>query len=183
MKLLDDLAAFLEQKLDEFLAANPGLQLQMLLFEVEQQEAETTRLLQSLSTQKQRAEKEILGLVEDMRKWTDRIEKAEAARRPDLAQAARDKEQALRQQGNFLWQQMAQSQAQIPATMALLDKIKARRQEIQAKVQVNPSVAATGSVHTSSSYQTPLGSPPDPLEQTFRDLELKQALEELKRGM
>ncbi len=190
MKLLDDLAAFLEQKLDEFLAANPGLKLQILLLEIEQQEAETTHLLQSLHSQKQRAEQEILGLVDEMRRWTERIQKAEAAHRPDLAQAAREKEQSLRQQGNFLWQQMVESQRQIPATQALLAKIKARHQEVQLKLQQSPRPETTARASQTttqpspySTYQPPLSSPSDPLENTFRELELKEALEELKRSL
>lgn len=186
MKFLDDLSAFLEQRLDDFLAANPGLKLQMLLFEVEQQEAETSQLLQSLGTQKQRAEQEILGLVADMRKWTERIQKAEAANRPDLAQAARQREQDLRQRGNTLWQQMTQSQQQIPATQALLEKIKVRRQEIQAEIRKHQTQPPPPPFS-----QSPSAAPPtanfsqslDPLEATFRDMELKEALEELKRSM
>lgn len=186
MKFLEDLSAFLEQRLEDFLAANPGLKLQILLLEVEQQETETSQLLQSLTAQKQRAEQDILGLVDEMRKWTERMQKAEAAHRPDLAQAARQREQDLRQRGNLLWQQMTQSQQQIPATQALLEKIKVRRQEIQAEIRKHQTQAPPPPFSKSASAPSPpssFGQSLDPLEAMFREMELKEALEELKRNM
>ncbi|MDR9405114.1 MAG: TIGR04376 family protein, partial [Halothece sp. Uz-M2-17] len=91
MGLLDDLTHFLETRLDDFLKKNPHLELQALEEQLREQEKDTIRLVLNLQNQEKKIENEILALAQDIQLWHQRIDKARAANREDLAQAAQEK--------------------------------------------------------------------------------------------
>ncbi|MDR7920649.1 hypothetical protein RHK62_00365 [Thermosynechococcus sp. HY213] len=178
MSFFRDLNAFLEQKLEDFIRANPQLELNLLLLELEDQERETQERLLRLQQEVNTCEQQILGLVSEIRRWRDRTHTAMAAQRPDLAELARQREAELRQRGEQLWTQRLDALNQIPVTQQLLQKIRDRRREVMNRV---PSASAP---------PPPPPPPPrmssdlnDPIEAEFRRLELQTALEELKRSM
>ncbi|MDG2990680.1 TIGR04376 family protein [Candidatus Synechococcus calcipolaris G9] len=178
MTFLDDLAAFLEQRLDDFIRANPGLELNLILLDIQEQERHTLHLLQTLEQKCQTCEKDILGLVEDIRRWHDRVKKAEAAGRADLAKLAREKEEELRQRGQDLWGQRTQAQAQVEPTRLLLAKIRDRRKELETRIP-----QPQGTPPPKASYTPPKSDRTDPIEAQFRNWELEAALKELKTSM
>lgn len=177
MTFLADLAAFLEQRLDDFIRANPGLELNLILLDLQEQERDTLKLLHTLEQRSQTSEKEILTLVEDIRRWRDRIKKAEAAGRSDLVKLAQEKERKLRQQGQNLWNQRSQAQSQLEPTRLLLAKIRDRRKELETRI---PQHQATPPPPKATE---PPPRSQDPLEAQFRDWELEAALKELKTSM
>lgn len=89
MGLFDDVGRFLEDRLEEFLQNNPHLELEALLEQLKEQEADARRLLTDLQRKKQDQEAQILNLAQDIQAWHSRIQQAKAAGREDLAQRAR----------------------------------------------------------------------------------------------
>jgi len=188
MGLFDDLSGFLEARLEEFLRQHPELELQALEEKLREQETETANLLDSLRREQQQIEAAILETAQDIQRWHGRIEKAKAANRQDLAQAAQEREAALLRQGNQQWGQMEMTKQRIQQTEALLQQIQARRREVQQKaIQETARAAqtrtATEQAATSGWYQRPYSQTPDPLEEQFRRWEVEEELEQLKRGM
>ncbi len=177
MTFFRDLNSFLEQRLEDFIRANPQLELNLLLMELEDQERQTRDLYCKLQQEVQACEQQILNLVNDIRRWRDRIQTATTAGRSDLVTLARQREAELRQRGQQLWTQRLNALSQMRATEELLAKIRDRRQELQQRVPRASAVSASPPPFSTSS------SPTDPLEAEFRRLELQTALEELKRSM
>ncbi|XFA72138.1 TIGR04376 family protein [Thermosynechococcaceae cyanobacterium Okahandja] len=175
MTFFRDLNNFLEQRLEDFIRANPQLELNLLLMEIEDQERQTQDLYRQLQQEVQECEQHILQLVTDIRRWRDRIQTATAAGRPDLVTLAQQREAQLRQRGQQLWTQRLNALKQQSATQELLAKIRDRRQELQRRV---PRASTPPPPPPS-----PTPSATDPLEAEFRRLELQIALEELKRSM
>ena len=79
MSLFDDLSRFLETRLDEFLRANPHLELRALEDQLRGQEEDAIRLLSDLKRREQQLENGILETAKDIQQWHGRIEKAKAA--------------------------------------------------------------------------------------------------------
>jgi uncharacterized protein (TIGR04376 family) len=193
MALFDDLSSFLEARLEEFLRQHPELELQALEDKLGEQETETSRLLQSLNSQQKQVKAEILATAQEIQRWHGRIEKAQAANRQDLAQAAQEREAALLRQGNQQWGQMEITKQRIQQTETLLLQIQARRQEVQQKAQAAQAQTAAaraartdtpnGQAATSGWYQHEVGQTPDPLEEQFHRWEVEEELEQLKRRM
>jgi uncharacterized protein (TIGR04376 family) len=191
MKLLAELSAFLEQRLDEFLKAHPTLELSLLDEELRQEEANARRTLADLQSQQQRLEAEIMATAQEIKRWYERTGKAKAAGREDLAQGAQARQDTLLQQGNQQWDQRQIVRTQLQQAQTLLQQLLTRRQEVQQKLeQQRAQQQQSGQSYTQRPSQTATspkatGSKPpeDDLEAKFRRWELDAELEELKRSM
>jgi uncharacterized protein (TIGR04376 family) len=191
MGLFDDFSRFLETRLEEFLKDNPHLELQALEEQLREQEDDTLRLIADLQRQEKRLQDEILSIAQDIQRWHERVAKAKAANRPDLAQAAEEREAALLRQGNQRWGQMQGVKERIEQSKQLYKQVKQRRQEVKVKAQQVET--AQSRAQTQSSWDIPdwkqtanynsFGSAGDPLEQQFKRWEAEADLDELKRQM
>lgn len=189
MGLFEDFSRFLETRLEEFLQKNPHLELQAILEQLQEQERDTLRLITELEKEKKRLESEILSLGKDIQTWHARIEKAKAAGRLDLVQAAQEREAALLRQGNQLWGQMEGTKKRIIKAQELFRQIQKRKQEVQAKA----AAAKAAKVNNSSNWDTAgwnqginyqnYSRTADPLEQKFQRWELEEELERMKRNL
>jgi uncharacterized protein (TIGR04376 family) len=191
MSVLDDLSRFLEARLDEFLKANPHLELQALEEQMRGQEAEAIVLMGELKRREKQLEAAILETAQEIQKWHERIGKAKAAQRLDLVEPAQEREAALLRQGNHLWGQMKSTKERIEQTKLLQQQIQVKRQELKTKIaaaasagQTSPKSASTSST-TAGWNQPPYRAPNplDPLEETFQRWETEDELESLKRQM
>jgi uncharacterized protein (TIGR04376 family) len=189
MGLLEDMKRFLESQIDDFLSKNPHLELQVIEEQLAQQETDTVRLIGDLRSQERQIEQEILNTAQDIKNWYDRVQKATAAGRADLAQAAQDRVDALLPFGNQLWGKMQGLKERIVKAQELLQTIKDRRTEVKAKAAADRAArdraetaigsSSWGSVnnYTSSSNSA------DPLEAKFRQWEADEELQSLKRNL
>ncbi len=185
MSLLDDLTRFLETRLDDFLKNNPHLELQALEEQLREQEKDSIRFILSLQKQEKKLENEILSIAQDIKLWHQRIEKAKAANRQDLVEAAQEKESSLLRLGNQRWGQMKGVKEQIQQTQKLVEEIRIRQKEVKVKAQEYRTTHQTNSrfadswnpdqVYTSSSDR-----PLDPIEEKFRNWEIEQELKQMK---
>lgn len=191
MGLFDDVSRFLETRLEEFLKNNPHLEIQALQEQLREQEQDTLRLITDSERQKQHLEQEILSVAEDIKTWHLRIDKAKAAGRLDLAQAAQEREAALLRQGNLLWGQMEGAKKRIVQSQELLRQIQQRRKEVEAKAaEVKASQAKAQSASSWDTIGWDRGSTyanysraTDPLESQFQRWELDEELERMKRNL
>jgi len=190
MGLFDDVSRFLETRLEEFLKNNPHLEIQALQEQLREQEQDTIRLITDSERQKQRLEQEILSVAEDIKTWHLRIDKAKAAGRLDLAQAAQEREAALLRQGNMLWGQMEGAKKRIIQSQELLRQIQQRRKEVDAKAaEVKATQAKTQSTSSwdigwdrGSTYAN-YSRAADPLESQFQRWELDEELDRMKKNL
>jgi uncharacterized protein (TIGR04376 family) len=200
MGVFEDLSRFLESRLDEFLQAHPHLELMALEEQLRGQEEDAINLLGDLKRRQKQIEDRILTTAQEVQRWHQRVQRAQAANRPDLAQPAQEREAALLREGNHLWGQMKGVRDRIEQTRTLQRQIHDKRRELKdrivraeaaraaAQAQAGPQAAAnpwdtTGTAGWQQSpYQTrqPLN---DPLEETFQRWETEAELEELKRQM
>ena len=191
MSLFDDLSRFLEKRLDEFLKANPHLELMALEEQLRGQEEDAINLLGDLKRRQQQIEDSILSTAQEIQRWHERIRKAEAANRQDLVQSARAREAALLRQGNHLWGQMQGINDRMAQTRQLQRQIHDRRRELKVKMAAADAERATATAASDndptagwqqSTYQS-FNKPVDPLEETFQRWETEEELEDLKRQM
>lgn len=189
MNVFEDVSRFLEKQLEEFLRANPHLELQVLADNLREQEAKTTKLLAELEAEEKRQQDAILATANEIQRWHERIKKAERAGRQDLATAAKEREASLLSQGNQQWGQMEVTKTRLQQTQTLLEKIQVRQQEMKEKIrqtprkpQANPSTSKMPDP-SSGWYRKVSLSDPDPLEEQFKNWERDAELEELKRQM
>ncbi|MEL6222676.1 MAG: TIGR04376 family protein, partial [Cyanobacteria bacterium J06627_8] len=103
MGLFEDFSRFLETRLEEFMKNNPHLELQALEEQLQEQEEETLRLITSFRLKEKQLKDQILETAQEVKRWHLRIQKAESAKRLDLAAPAREREAQLLRQGNQLW--------------------------------------------------------------------------------
>lgn len=193
MGLFEDLSKFLETRLDDFLRANPHLELMGLEDQLRGQEQDTITLLGSLKRREQQLKDDILATAQDIQKWHGRLTKAKAANRPDLVALAEEREASLLRQGNQAWGQMQGVTAQIEQARALQRQIHDRRREMKVKMaqleaeRANQRAAQHSSTWETGWYQTPTAgvgqASPDPVEDTFQRWETEQDLADLKRQM
>jgi hypothetical protein len=191
MSLFDDLSTFLEARLDEFLRDNPHLELQALEDNLRDQEEEAIRLLGDLRLKESRLQQEILNTAQEVQLWHARVEKAKEKGRMDLAQPAEEHEAALLRQGNQLWGQMEALRQRIQETIDLQRQIQQKRKEVSAQAaQVRATRAATSADQQwqtagwqNYNVSTPSSSSPQDLEKAFRQWEMDEEIEELKRNM
>lgn len=196
MGLFDDVGQFFERRLEEFLQQNPQLELQALAEQLREQEKDTLRLILELQAQQKRLETEILDLGRDIQRWHERSEKARGAGRPDLAQAAREREATLLFQGNQRWGQMQGVRDRIAQSKTLVARVQQRQQEVRAQIDRWQAEQATRARSSSdrawqqaaaaADANAPFGSSraaDDPLEAKFNDWETEQELDRLKRNL
>ncbi len=183
MGLIDDLIRSLEIRLDAFLQAHPELELQALEEQLRQQELDAKNLLTRSQVELGTVEKQIMTLAEDIKLWHGRVEQAQAAKRPDLAAAARDREANLLQQGNQLWGQMQALKSRIAQMEPLLQQVQVRKQELKARIEAQRATRATETRQESSrDWAKTAASSRDwsQVETAFRDLEIEAELRRLK---
>lgn len=194
MGLFEDFSTFLETRLEEFLRNNPHLELQALEEQLREQEEETIRLLADLRMREKRLQDEILSTAQEVQRWHIRIEKAKQAQRFDLVKPAEEREAALLRQGNQLWGQMQGVKQRIVQTIELQRQVQKRRQEVKVKVAEAQKAAAQAYTQPeveqqwqttgwNRGYSVGYSKSTDPLEQTFRQWETDEELEDLKRQM
>lgn len=194
MGLFDDFSHFLETRLEEFLRNNPHLELQALEEQLREQEEDTLRLIADLQRQEKKLQEEILSTAQEIQKWHTRLEKAKAANRVDLAQAAQEREAALLRQGNQKWGQMQGCKERIAKSKELYRQIQVRRQEVKVKAAQTTAQAAAKRVNTQSerrwdtqgwnqSGNSRQSNQSDSLEEQFRRWETDEDLEQLKRNL
>lgn len=189
MGLFDDINNFLEERLDEFLRNNPHLELQALEEQLLEQEQDTRKLIAKLQLEEKSLQDRILEIASNIQTWHARIGKAETAKRPDLANAAREREAELLRQGNQIWGQMEGVKQRGVKAKELLVQIKQKREE----VKVQSTQARTSKVSNNNSSDT-VGwdrgansavnnRSADPLEAEFQKWEVDEELERIKRNM
>jgi len=189
MSLFEDLSRFLETRLDEFLRANPHLELRPLADQLRGQEEETIALLGTLRRKEKQLEDRILETAQDIQQWHGRIEKAKLANRQDLVGPAQEREAALLRQGNHLWGQLKGVKERIEQTKELHQRVQTKRQEVKTKIaqaaatakatQVESDWGTTGWNQSAYSFSQSA----DPLDETFRQWEAEEELNELKKNM
>jgi uncharacterized protein (TIGR04376 family) len=189
MGLFEDMKRFLESQIDDFLTKNPHLELQVIEEQLAQQESDTFQLIVDLQAQGTHTEQEILITAQEIKNWYDRVQKATAVGRVDLATAAQNRVNALLPQGNQLWGKMQGLKERKAKAQELLQTIKARRTEVRAKAAEAETVRAQSATMGSSSswgsvnsYTSPSNSA-DPLEAQFQRWEADEELEKLKRNL
>jgi uncharacterized protein (TIGR04376 family) len=189
MTLLEDMKRFLESQIDDFLSKNPHLELQVIEEQLAQQETDTLQLILDLKFQEKQVEQEILNTAQDIKNWYDRVQKATAANRNDLATAAQDRVNALLPQGNQLWGKMQGLKERKAKAQELLQNIKSRRTEVKAKSAAAQAARTQAATNTSSSSWGSVNSYTsdsnfaDPLDAQFRRWEADEELENLKRNL
>lgn len=187
MGLFEDLSRFLSTRLDEFLKANPHLELLGLEDQLRGQEQDAIHLLGELKRRQKQLEDSILATAQEIQRWHQRIQRAQAAQRPDLAKLAEEREATLLRQGNQYWGQMQGVREQISQTRLLQQQIHDRRRELKVKIaQVQAERAAQRSTSWDRGWYTSTvegfnHSPLDPLEESFQRWETEQELEDLKK--
>lgn len=189
MGLFEDLSQFLETRLDEFLQSHPHLELLALEESLRDQEAEVQALSVDLNAQLQAVQVQIRATAEEVQRWHSRVEKANTANRPDLAEKAQEREVAFLRQGNQQWSRMQRLQERIQSAQALMQQIHARRQEVQAKAEAVKASQAKVEAQWQHSATEPspqrsgFSQAADPLEAAFSRWEADLELEELKRNL
>ncbi|MGF1540647.1 MAG: TIGR04376 family protein [Pleurocapsa sp.] len=187
MGLFDDINQFLEERLDEFLCNNPHLELQAIEEQLREQEEDTKKLIIELQREEKRLQDEIMAIAEDLQTWHGRVSKAQAANRPDLAEAAQEREASLLRQGNQVWGQMEGIKKRTLQAQELLQQVQQKRQQIQAeaaKEQATRNSRSNGyTVGWEQAASTSYSRATDPLEAEFQKWELDEELERLKRNM
>ncbi len=180
---------FLESQIDDFLSKNPHLELQVIGEQLAQQETDTIDLIVDLQSQENQTEQEILHTAQEIKSWYDRVQKATAAGRSDLATAAQDRVNALLPQGNQLWGKMQGLKERIAKAQELLQTIKTRRVEVKAKTAAAQAARAQAATSESTSSwgsvnnYTSDSKFADPLDAQFRRWEADEELEQLKRNL
>lgn len=189
MGLLEDMKRFLESQIDDFLSKNPHLELQVIEEQLAQQETDTYQLIIDLQAQETRTEGEILNTAQEIKNWYERVQKATAANRLDLAEAAQARVNALLPQGNQLWGKMQGLKERKAKATELLQTIKARRTEVKAKAaaaqaaRTQADVIGSNSSWGSVNSYTSTSDFADPLEAQFRRWEADEELQRLKRNL
>ena len=190
MGLFEDFSQFLETRLEEFLRSHPHLELQALEEQLRKQEEDTLRLIAQLQRQEKKLEQDILSTAQEVKRWHNRIEKAQTANRSDLAQAAQEREASCLRQGNQQWGHMQGCKQRIQKAKELYHQIKQRRQEVRVKAMQaeansyaskNERKWETDGWNQTSSYN--FGNLSDPLEQQFQTWETNEELERMKRNI
>ena len=189
MGLFDDFSRFLETRLEEFLRSNPHLELQAIEEQLKEQEEDTLRLILDIQKQEKQLQAEILSAAQEIQRWNDRINKAKAAQRLDLAQAAQERQATLLRQGNQRWGQMQGCKERIEKAKELYRQIQLRRKEVRAKAAEAATRTTTKTEQNwdtkgwnqSSNYNS--FNAADPLEEKFQRWEADEELAQMKRNI
>lgn len=181
MNFFEDFTKFLESRLDEFLQSNPQLNLTILAQELKQEKSDTIKLIFQGESDLKKIENDILNIGKEIQTWHNRIEKAQQARRLDLAQEAQDRENSLLTQGAFLWRQMEEIKQKIALNKELLSSIETKEKEVNLKIE-----QLKASQNYSNTYQTPSWNQSnynDDLERKFQQWEIDEQIQELKKNL
>ena len=150
---LDQLEARLNLQLEAFLAANPS---QEALLEEQGARDRQARLVGQRRQLQRQAEQErqaLLQLADEIRRWQERVVKAQAAGATSLAERAKAHQQGLMEQGRQRWQQLGELGVSFAAVERDLRELDSRSRPPRASS----------------------------LEQDWAAFEANQALEELRR--
>ena len=187
MGLFDDINQFLEERLDEFLRNNPHLELQAIEEQLREQEQDTKKLIIELQGEEKRLQDEIMAIAQDIQTWHGRVSKAQAANRPDLAEAAKEREASLLRQGNQVWGHMEGIKKRTIQAQELLQQVQQKRQDIKAQAireQATRNSRSSGyTVGWEQGVNANYSRTADPLDAEFQKWELDDELERLKRNM
>lgn len=191
MGLFSEVGQFFETRLEEFLKAHPQLELQAIAEQLQEQEQEANRLTQDLQRQLTQVEQQIAQVAQDIQHWHQRVQQAEAGRRPDLASAAKAREAALLRQGNQLWGKMQGTKKRIEQAQSLLVQLQQKRQEVKQKMDELQASQKVEDAYTSSweSFSGTSGdrqtynSATDPLEAQFQKWEMDEQIRQMKQNM
>ena len=191
MGLFDDINNFLEDRLDEFLRNNPHLELQAIEEQLLEQEQDTRKLISKLQLEEKSLQDRILEIANNIQTWHSRIDKAEKAKRPDLANAAREREAELLRQGNQIWGQMEGVKQRAVKAKELLVQVKQKREEVKAQsAQAKNYAPGASSQYSSDTVGWDRGAnfssntrSADPLEAEFQQWEVDEELERIKKNM
>ncbi|MFM6188869.1 MAG: TIGR04376 family protein [Planktothrix sp.] len=195
MGLFEDFSRFLETRLEEFIKDNPHLELQALEEQLREQEEDTLRLIAELNQEEKKLETEILNIAQDIQKWHTWVQKAQAANRLDLAAQAQEREATLLRQGNQRWGQMQGVKERIQKSKELYYQVQQRHQEVKAKAaeleanrakaksQPTPQNSWETQGWNQSQFYSSSDSFNDSLEAKFRQWEMDDELNQLKRNM
>ncbi|MBE9186356.1 TIGR04376 family protein [Microcoleus sp. LEGE 07076] len=193
MGLFDDFSRFLETRLEEFLRSNPHLELQAIEEQLKEQEEDTLRLILEIQKQEKTLQAEILSAAQEIQRWNDRANKAKAAKRLDLAQAAQERQATLLRQGNQRWGQMQGCKERIEKAKELYRQIQSRRKEVRAKAaEATVAAAAQTTTKTEQNWDTKgwnqtynynSFNAADPLEDKFQHWEAQEELDRMKRNI
>jgi uncharacterized protein (TIGR04376 family) len=174
---------FLETRLEEFLKNNPQWELEALAEQLQEQEEDALKLIYQLQLEEQNLQQEILNLAEEIQTWHRRINIAKNAGDLELVKGAEEREAALLHKGNQIWGKMTGAKERIEQTKNIYKQVQIKRKEVLAEIQkikqsqVNNSYSAWTTDNNYGKY----GTENDILEQKFKELEINQELEKLKR--
>lgn len=189
MGLFDEVSRFLEDRLDEYLRDHPELELQALLEQLQEQQQDTQKLILQLQREENNLQEQILTLAKDIQVWHARIDKAKAAHREDLAEAAAQRESVLLRQGNQLWGQMEGVKQRLTQAKELYTRLQQQIQEVKLKAANVSGQTKTTAESTSNSkawYNTNSSSynrQADPLEDEFLRWEINEEIERMKKNL
>ena len=189
MGLFDDINNFLEERLDEFIRNNPHLELQAIEEQLREQEQDTRKLIAKLQLEEKSLQDRVLEIANNIQTWHSRIGKAETAKRPDLADAAKEREAELLRQGNQVWGQMEGVKQRAVKAKELLLQIQQKREQIKTQsTQVKTPQAnnqhSSGTVGWDRGANSSQNSrSADLLEAEFQKWEVDEELEQIKKNM
>ena len=195
MSIFDNINQFVEQQLEDFLRKHPHLELSALEEQLKEQERDTKNLITEFQFKEKKLQQEIIAIADKIKTWHARVDMAEAAGRPDLAEAAKEREAALLRQGNQVWGKMEGVKKRIPQAEDLLKQIQQRLKVVKAKY-AEVKTASTNNdkysdrytkgwhqgVNDSYSYSN-YNSDLDPLEAKFQELEVDEELQKIKNNL
>jgi uncharacterized protein (TIGR04376 family) len=176
---------FLETRLEEYLKENPQWELEALAEQLQEQQEDTLKLIYQLQVEEKNLQQEILNLAEEIQTWHRRVSIAKNAGDLDLAKAAEAKEAGLLHKGNQVWGKMTGAKNRIEQAKNLYKQVQNRRKEVLIELQkVKQYQVNTNSYYdwSSDSKYGKYGTENDILEQKFKQLEIDQELEQLKRN-
>ena len=191
MGLFDNINQFVEKQLEEFLRNHPHLELSALEEQLKEQERDTKNLIAEFQLKEKTLQKEILAIAKKVKTWHTRVDIATAAGRPDLAEAAKEREAALLRQGNQVWGKMEGVKKRIPQAEELLQQIQQRLKAVKAKsAEVKSAQKNNYSDRYTKGWNQGINdnfgddsSTVDPLEAKFQKLEVEEELENIKKNL
>ena len=193
MSIFNNINQFVEKQLEDFLRKHPHLELSALEEQLKEQERDTKNLITEFKFKEKKLQQEILAIAEKIKTWHNRVDMAEAAGKPDLAEAAKEREAALLRQGNQVWGKMEGIKKRIPQAEELLQQIQQKLQVIRAKSAEVKSATSNQAQYSDrytkgwhqgvnnnySNYNSDI----DPLEAKFQQLEVDEELDKIKKNL
>ena len=193
MSIFNNINQFVEKQLEDFLRKHPHLELSALEEQLREQERDTKNLITEFKFKEKKLQQEILAIAEKIKTWHNRVDMAKAAGKPDLAEAAKEREAALLRQGNQVWGKMEGIKKRIPQAEELLQQIQQKLQVIKAKStevkSANSNQEQYSDRYTKGWHQgvnnnySNYNSDIDPLEAKFQQLEVDEELDKIKKNL